>query len=477
MDSQKLLGLVAVWLIAAIAVTHIVPLADDELYYWCWSKELQLSYYDHAPLVAWLIAASTSILGDGLLGVRLPAVLCMAGTLVAIGILIKRADLLVVLMLCPLFSLGAGIITPDAPLLLFWSWYVVWNVRLHERLDEVHRSEKPARSLWFYWLLGGVVLGLGGLGKYTMALAVGPAFLAFLGTNFSIRRWLPGFVEHGLVAVAVASPILIFNYQEGFAPILYQWSHAMHPERPGWLPFVEFLGVQVVLFGTMPLVLLPWVLRNARPFWQVPITRVCFCLFAVPILFFLQKAFQKRLEGNWALVAYLSFWPLAVVWLERLGESPMWRRLYWASFAPPLIASGLALVHLMASLPLLSPHADRISRQSGKLVAMQNLAQALREEGLAFTFETDSYQLTALARYYGLDAYQRIEGTKPSHFTRSGKRPGLNGAWWTLTEQEPVIAAAVDDRTNELVVRSSVFVRGEVVRELVARPMGRMATP
>ncbi len=476
MDSQKLLSLVAVWLITAIAVTHIVPLADDELYYWCWSKELQLSYYDHAPLVAWLIAASTSILGDGLLGVRLPAILCMAGTLLAIGVLIKRADLLVVLMLCPLFSLGAGIITPDAPLLLFWSWYVVWNVRLHERLDEANRSEKPSQSLWVYWLLGGVVLGLGGLGKYTMALAVGPAFLAFLGTNYSLKRWLPGFVGHGLVAVAVASPILIFNYQEGFAPILYQWSHAMHPERPGWLPFVEFLGVQIVLFGTMPLVLLPWVLGNAKPFWKVPLTRVCLCLFAVPMLFFLQKAFQKRLEGNWALVAYLSFWPLAVVWLEWLGKSATWRRLYWASFAPPLIASGLALVHLISPLPLLSPKADRISRQSGKLVAMQKLAHTLREEHPAAIIETDSYQLTAMARYYGLEAYQRIEGTKPSHFTRSGKRPGSDGSWWSLTEQEPVGVADPADQKIELEVRVPVFVRGETVRELVARPNVQLAT-
>jgi hypothetical protein len=33
----------------------IVPLALDEYYYFLWGNQLSLSYYDHPPLVGWLM--------------------------------------------------------------------------------------------------------------------------------------------------------------------------------------------------------------------------------------------------------------------------------------------------------------------------------------------------------------------------------------------------------------------------------------
>ena len=36
-----------------------LPLHPDEAYYWVWSQNLQLSYYDHPPMVAYLIKLFT----------------------------------------------------------------------------------------------------------------------------------------------------------------------------------------------------------------------------------------------------------------------------------------------------------------------------------------------------------------------------------------------------------------------------------
>src|SRR5665213_568710 len=55
-----ILGLFAVYLILAA----VLPALDDEVYYWCWAKELQWSYYDHPPMTAVLIRLSTSLFGD-----------------------------------------------------------------------------------------------------------------------------------------------------------------------------------------------------------------------------------------------------------------------------------------------------------------------------------------------------------------------------------------------------------------------------
>src|SRR5262249_27935614 len=52
-----------------VSARELVP---DEAYYWVWSRHLALSYFDHPPMVAYLIRASTAILGDTELAVRLP---------------------------------------------------------------------------------------------------------------------------------------------------------------------------------------------------------------------------------------------------------------------------------------------------------------------------------------------------------------------------------------------------------------------
>jgi 4-amino-4-deoxy-L-arabinose transferase-like glycosyltransferase len=62
-----------------LGLAALVPPFDDELYYWCWSRDLQLSYYDHPPMVAYLIRLSTELFGDTILAIRLPGVLSGMG--------------------------------------------------------------------------------------------------------------------------------------------------------------------------------------------------------------------------------------------------------------------------------------------------------------------------------------------------------------------------------------------------------------
>src|SRR3981189_186437 len=68
------------WMVAALVVLRLVaaawtPLTFDEAYYWMWSKHLAGGYYDHPPMVAFVIRAGTMIAGDTELGVRLVSIL------------------------------------------------------------------------------------------------------------------------------------------------------------------------------------------------------------------------------------------------------------------------------------------------------------------------------------------------------------------------------------------------------------------
>src|SRR5439155_10998336 len=103
-------------------------------YYWCWSERLQWSYYAHPPMTAYMIRAATAVFGDTLFAIRLPAVVSTLTVLAVIGWLTRPRDLLPFAVVTPLFTLGAVIVTPDTPLLMFWALYVAWLVAVHERL-------------------------------------------------------------------------------------------------------------------------------------------------------------------------------------------------------------------------------------------------------------------------------------------------------------------------------------------------------
>ena len=61
--------------LARALATVGLELYADEAYYWLWSLRPAPGYFDHPPMVAWLIGLSSAVL-PGELGVRLPFLLC-----------------------------------------------------------------------------------------------------------------------------------------------------------------------------------------------------------------------------------------------------------------------------------------------------------------------------------------------------------------------------------------------------------------
>ena len=52
----SLLGVGALILLRGV-MAGLLPLSADEAYYWLWSKHLAAGYFDHPPMIAWLIHA------------------------------------------------------------------------------------------------------------------------------------------------------------------------------------------------------------------------------------------------------------------------------------------------------------------------------------------------------------------------------------------------------------------------------------
>ncbi|MDB5583279.1 MAG: hypothetical protein JWR80_8455, partial [Bradyrhizobium sp.] len=176
------------------------PLTFDEAYYWMWSKHLAGGYYDHPPMVAFVIRAGTAILGDTELGVRLVSILLALPMSFAVfrtatilfGGMRVAANATILLNVTMMAAVGTLIVTPDAPLLVASSFVLFFLAKVLE----------TGRGAW--WLAVGAAVGVALLSKYT-ALFFGPAILIWLALVPKLRRWLisPWPYVGGLVALAI----------------------------------------------------------------------------------------------------------------------------------------------------------------------------------------------------------------------------------------------------------------------------------
>lgn len=221
-----LLGLIVLGNIAGL---FGVGVHTDESYYWVWSRYLDWSYYDHPPLVAWMIRLSSELFGTNQFSLRLPAILSWLVTAYVVYRIASRmfsakrlAGWLATLVLVsiPIFEVGFHIVGPDSPLMLFTS------------LTYLFAFNAIGRSSGKDWLFAGACLGLALLGKYTAILLPAIIFLAIVSnrsTRGELVRWYPW---AGLVLAAlIFTPVVYWNSHHDWISFAYQWGHGTDSQK------------------------------------------------------------------------------------------------------------------------------------------------------------------------------------------------------------------------------------------------------
>ncbi len=338
------LGIIIVFLAVRLILAATLGFAVDESYTVASARQLQLSYFDHPPLHYWIVHAFMPILGDGH-ALRLPFIVLFAGSSWLLHLLTRRLFgawagvwAVLALNLSAFFTVSAGsFIVPDGPLV-----FLLLAAAL--TLADAFFAGAAAPSPWRTWIVAGFCIGLAGLSKYHAVLfAFG--LLLYLASVPARRRVLlhPAPWAGAFIALAVFTPVLIWNAQHAWVSFVYQGSRGI--PRGGL-----HVGNALANAAGQAVWILPWIfVPLAMAGWQAlragrkqERSWYCLCL-GLPtiVLFTIIPLWGEKSLPHWSMPGWMMLYPILGARLDRAASADAWPR-RWA------IASAALFVALAA---------------------------------------------------------------------------------------------------------------------------------
>jgi 4-amino-4-deoxy-L-arabinose transferase-like glycosyltransferase len=328
---KKIFVLIGVFSVIKFFLAFISELGNDEAYYWLYSQYWQWNYFDHPPMVAvWIRLFTANLALEQYEGfIRLGSVV---GSAVSTWFLFRAVSLFdsekagwfaaVLYNVCFYSAITAGLyILPDSPQMVFWT-LGLWLIA------KITKDENS----WSNWLLFGLVAGLCIMSKVHGAfLWIGLGGYVLFQKNKWLRR--PQLYLAFLITVIVISPIFFWNMKYDFATFRF------HSNRVGVEEFVvhgqyllKELGTEIcfnnpVIFFLSVSGLIAWYRKKIA--YQPALAIYNFT--GLPLIFSLLfvSLFRNVTLPHWSGPAYISFIPLAAVWLANSTQNDFPRILKW----------------------------------------------------------------------------------------------------------------------------------------------------
>jgi hypothetical protein len=386
-----------------LLVAATTPLAPDEAYYWVWSHALATGYLDHPPMVALWIRAGTALVGQTTLGVRLlgPLAAALASWMLfdAARRLFRdrQAGIMAAALLNGSLLLGVGtvIMTPDSPLLFFWTatlWAMAHVATGSPTKDPSKAASPEAGASGSWWLAAGTFAGLALDSKYTALLlwtGVGLWTLLVPAARPWLRRWQPW--AACAIGLALFAPVIAWNAGHAWAGFARQGGRVNDWRPARALGFLaELLGGQIGL--ATPLI---WALCMAglvaaiRRAWQRdPAWSLLAALSLPPVLVFLQHAIGDRVQGNWPAIIY----PALAIAAAALAVSRRW---CITASALGFAITTLAYIQAATGLIPLPPRLDPVSMRLAGWDALARQIEAAGGAAPAAYVAADGYALAS----------------------------------------------------------------------------------
>jgi 4-amino-4-deoxy-L-arabinose transferase-like glycosyltransferase len=398
----------ALWALLVLVAAARLPPIQDEVYYWTWGRAPGWSFVDHPPGISFVLAASSAIFGDGLLGLRAPSILSMA----TIGVLAAAAarrlapaeakDRAVVLSLAilagaPMFAVGYIPGTPD-PLQGATIAIAAYAI--------VRALEPNAGAIW--GLAAGFVLVASVIVKHSTAvLAIGSLIALALVPEGrrALARPLPwiGALAGGLLL----APWLASDLSNGVGSIAYQEARVLHRGLSRGLAAIPVFvgGVLIALGPAGGALVFGQGAREVRRRTDPAETAL-----AMGALLLLAACFIPVVRGggelNWSMPSLVFIVPVIAARAASAGG----RIERFARIGSMASAAVLAVILLHIAAPFLPITAQKdTTRRGAGFDDVARRAGALALEKGARIIVTRRYQLASMIRFHTKDAFEVLE--------------------------------------------------------------------
>ncbi|MBP7843279.1 MAG: hypothetical protein KA116_00550 [Proteobacteria bacterium] len=301
----------------------------DEAYYWTWAQNLHMGYFDHPPMIAWIIALGqkTFCLFSGQsfpkdefwlqISFRwLPYFFSTVLTPYFLGLSIRLYQRRLVsftqglaILSTPIFCLGPHIITPDSVFFFGWVLCLYGTMKVRKLRPKDAAPDEITPFSLKHCLFMGFALAFAAYSKFTAIL------LIFLYALSGAGLW--NTLGSGLTALILCLPYFYWTIstaaKKGIG-IFFQFQNGMNPFNSPveWSRVGDLILAQFVLWG--PLVILYLIYfsigKLRRRAWLILWT-------IAPLIFFSIGALRRPAEANWALVGAI---PALVIVISDLSR-------------------------------------------------------------------------------------------------------------------------------------------------------------
>lgn len=443
------------WSFCRLALASLFPVISDEAYHWMWGKYLDLGYFDHPGMVAWMGRLFAPFHGRAAALVRLSPIGLSAGIALLTWLLARMttgnsriaARSALLLLLVPIFSVGFMLLIPSVSLNLFWLLMLVlfWRATQGNRLAD--------------WILAGLACGASFNCNFT-AFSFPVCALAYLLISQQTRRLLrqPGPYIAAAVSLAAFTPTLVWNARHQWITLVWNLYLRQDPTRLRLDGLGAFLGGLIFFVSPILVVLMIWVGgRTALKGWRDGNRGTIF----LAVMGFSQLAGWLVISGVKFIVAYYAapaFVPLLILCVRGgVDDDGQWVRPWqgrWCHRAAIIACGETTLVFAIFLLPVFVPAdvtarfarmilPETFSTRVGEVYSWSAFGRYLDSFNTSMTAKTplvvfgSTYAQSSLAMYYShhVDmAYCLDEGTG---------RYGQEFAIWAPLEELPLGCDAI----------------------------------
>jgi hypothetical protein len=309
-NKNLFIGFIAIYALRLLA-NQFMGLMPQDAYYYFYSEHLAMSYFDHPPMVAYMLKFFSLFLGKSVFAVKLTdfiiTLVSFAGFYYLASLFLSKhkvsrsAMFYGSTLLLTVISINT---TPDVPLVFFWtlSLIVMYKAVFEHKI--------------LYWILSGILIGLSFDSKYTaIFLLFGLVLFLLLSKNH--RRYL--FSKELFLTVLffliTISPIFFWNMENDWISFKFQSSErassmdgiSLQPKLfLGNLATQMFLLLPTLFVGIM-IVLYKWGKKIVRK-RRLPDEQTLFLLaFSFPVIaFFFGVSTVYWVKLNWIMPAYIT---------------------------------------------------------------------------------------------------------------------------------------------------------------------------